>query len=805
MRMFECIRSKKTTTEKKSGKDLQLVQRLIKQTSLLFLLLTLSNPVLAHITIKGQVTDTNNEPLLGAVVAVKGTGNGTTTDANGNYSLILKDSQKEVTLSVSFMGYKTVERTINAKEKSINVSFRLKEDYTQLDEVTIVAKTEAQKLREKALPVSIISLSQIQGTVSNVNDILTKVSGVTIRNSGGMGSSSRISLRGLEGKRIGYFYDECPMGDRTELASLNDIPIDMIEAIEIYKGVVPAKFGGTAMGGAVNIVEKEYPPMYMDASYEIGSFNTHKANMVVKRNDEKRGFEYGFGGYYAYSDNDYEMELPLSPGTYVTRDHDAFRKYTIGGSVTAKKWWFDEVEFSPMFVNSHKEIQGIEYNIQEAYNDTWSFMFGNHLVKNNFLLPGLEFDMNQSFNYSEFHFVDKAENAYYWDGTPKIAVSGYGGEIGTDANDALTKKVSYSNKLNLNYVIDTCHSINLNIVANYLHGDPKDELKDLVMGYKSQYSSNMSNVVAGLCHEYKTKNQKLLSMFSLKYYMYSMQTKVVDDYGDKGNVTDIDMTQNNMGISEALRYSFTKSFMLKASAAYDVRIPSEEELLGDGFLIVPAPDLKPERNLSFNFGAMYDHYFGSKRLQIDVNAFAMYLDDMIRFSGSVLQSVYANFGKMRTLGVEVDVKSDITDYMYVFANATYQDLRDTRKYEAGSTVKNPTYNDRMPNIPYLLANGGIELHAANLFRTKGTNARLFFDCSFIEEYFYDFEQSIYQERRIPRSLLFNGGLEYKFCKESVIIGFQANNITNRKVLSEFNRPQPGRNFSLKLRYIWKKN
>ena len=81
----------------------------------------------------------------------------------------------------------------------------------------------------------------------------------TVRSTGGVGSASRLSVRGLEGKRIGFFIDEAPMNDQSDFLDLNDIPVDMIDRIEIYKGVVPAKFGGSAMGGAVNIVLKEYP------------------------------------------------------------------------------------------------------------------------------------------------------------------------------------------------------------------------------------------------------------------------------------------------------------------------------------------------------------------------------------------------------------------------------------------------------------------------------------------------------------------------------------------------------------------
>ena len=202
---------------------------------------------------------------------------------------------------------------------------------------------------------------------------------------------------------------------------------------------------------------------------------------------------------------------------------------------------------------------------------------------------------------------------------------------------------------------------------------------------------------------------------------------------------------------------------------------------------------------------MYDVSYnnGENRLQFEINGFLMQLENMIRFTGGPLQSMYQNFGEMRTLGVESEIKWDAAHFLYLWGNITYQDLRDTREYEPGSTVNNPTKGDRIPNIPYFFANFGFELHKENLFGFIGNNTRLFMDCSFVEEYFYDFEQSIYQERRIPRALTFNIGLEHSIGFQRVFVSIQANNITNAKVLSEFNRPLPGRNFGMKIRYILK--
>src|SRR3712207_7489543 len=58
--------------------------------------------------------------------------------------------------------------------------------------------------------------------------------------------------------------------------SLDEIPIDIIERIEVYKSIIPARFGCDGLGGAVNIVTKEFSTDYLDASYELGSFQTHK-------------------------------------------------------------------------------------------------------------------------------------------------------------------------------------------------------------------------------------------------------------------------------------------------------------------------------------------------------------------------------------------------------------------------------------------------------------------------------------------------------------------------------------------------
>ena len=118
-------------------------------------------------------------------------------------------------------------------------------------------------------------------------------------------------------------------------------------------------------------------------------------------------------------------------------------------------------------------------------------------------------------------------------------------------------------------------------------------------------------------------------------------------------------------------------------------------------------------------------------------------------------------------------------------------------------VDNPTYNKRIPNVPYLMGNFGVELHKENLFGGKGQNTRLLFDASYVHQYFYDFEMSIYQDRKIPTSFTMDAGLEHSFGNGRWTLTFKLKNITDRWVVSELNRPLPGRTLAFKVRYVLK--
>lgn len=323
------------------------------------------------------------------------------------------------------------------------------------------------------------------------------------------------------------------------------------------------------------------------------------------------------------------------------------------------------------------------------------------------------------------------------------------------------------------------------------------------MGYQVDRPGQVTSATLGLGHEGYALQRRLLSSFVARWYYYQSQSEVPLYYGSRDYRQEA-AHRSDWGVSEALRYQLLPSLLVKASAAWELRLPGSEELLGNGYNIISSPNLRPERNTALNLGLLYQQGYDYGRTEIELNGFYNDLRDMSRLVpalGSAVQ--YLNFGQMRSWGIEGEVKSDLTPWLYVYANATLQDLRDARRFEYNSSRPNPTFGKRMPNIPYLLGNAGLELHRHDLFGLRGSQTRLLADASYVHEYFYDFEVSRFQERKIPTAFHLDLGIEQRFQHGRWTLTAKVRNVFDRELFSEFYQPLPGRSFSLKLRYLLK--
>jgi hypothetical protein len=279
--------------------------------------------------------------------------------------------------------------------------------------------------------------------------------------------------------------------------------------------------------------------------------------VIFKRNNKDKGLLFGCGSFYTYSDNNYTFTSPNNKYLEITRDHDRYKKFTIGTSFEAKKWWFDMVKINLVGTSTSQEIQGIDYNIQEAYNDANAFFGINELKKDNIFIDGLDFESATMYAYTIYKHVDKAMERYEWDGSVmnEGPVTIYGGEIGNDANDSYNQKHTLMHKINLNYVLNPNHAINLNAVYNYAYSSPQDSLKDKSVGYKTNFDSRMNSLVTGFNYECHLFNQQLTNSASAKHYFYSASATIADLVTHEPEL--YDFSKSESGFSNAIRFRVT--------------------------------------------------------------------------------------------------------------------------------------------------------------------------------------------------------------------------------------------------------
>lgn len=600
---------------------ISLMIHLYKRLLVISFLLLWSYPMFAQLySTEIKVVDAENgNNLEFATVQWKNLGdttykNGTTTNRKGVAKLNTTAHQKLV-LRVSYVGYQTITETITANEK--RHTLKLRPDSTELANVVVFGKTKAQVIRESPEAVSVINAKELQGRSVSLETILNKTIGLKVGQTGGLGSSSRIIVHGLEGNRIQILWDGIPMSTSDGAFSLDEIPIDIIERIEVYKSIIPARFGCDGLGGAVNIVTKEFSTDYLDASYELGSYQTHKGSVFSRKNFPKSGVLLGAGGYCTSAKNDYSFRVPERENLLVRRDHNRFRSYMLKGKIAFTKLWFDEISTEFGYYNRFNEIQGVLKNIQHAENQSGMFMLENKLIKSRMLNNRLNFESHFSLSHTTNNFVDTARVNYDFEGNIYPSPNGQGetGDVPHNSND---KGLEINERINFDYKLSANHSLNLNTLINYARRQPSDDIASQHTGFIiGGFPSKKTSVVSGLTWEAKLLDRKLTNMFSAKYFHLHSEIEDLTSYEMIEAPKKKSNTTSQIGFIEAVKLEPFSDFHLKASYQRAIRLPNSQELFGDGIITFPAAGLRPEKSHNFNMGFLFDKndVLGLSRLQ----------------------------------------------------------------------------------------------------------------------------------------------------------------------------------------------
>jgi len=216
---------------------------------------TASSLIIQDHTITGTVSGEDGVGMPGVNVIVKGTSNGTTTDANGVYSLVLPANETSAVLVFTFIGYLTQEQPLNGRT-TLNVT--LAADVQELTEVVVVGYG-TQRKKDVTGSVSSVSTKEVtELPVTNAQQVLQgRIPGVDVVSTGTQpGAGVSVRIRGRRSFNAGndplYVLDGIPLA-----GGISDINTQDILSIDVLKDAsATAIYGSRGANGVVLITTK---------------------------------------------------------------------------------------------------------------------------------------------------------------------------------------------------------------------------------------------------------------------------------------------------------------------------------------------------------------------------------------------------------------------------------------------------------------------------------------------------------------------------------------------------------------------
>ncbi len=212
----------------------------------------------ANSQIEGVVKDKNTEEVLpGATVIINGVG--TVTSLDGMFTCDIADSDTLVTLTVTFVGYRTynTQVVLDSSYKFVTVALSLADN--MLDITTVTASKYDKPLAESTVSLDVVSNRLVESmNATSLDETLEKIPGVQI-------VGGQANIRGGSGfsygagSRVMLLVDDMPiLTADASFPNWDDLPLESVQQIEVLKGASSALYGSSALNGIIN-VRTTYP------------------------------------------------------------------------------------------------------------------------------------------------------------------------------------------------------------------------------------------------------------------------------------------------------------------------------------------------------------------------------------------------------------------------------------------------------------------------------------------------------------------------------------------------------------------
>ncbi|MBQ3197287.1 MAG: TonB-dependent receptor [Alistipes sp.] len=603
--------------------------------------------------IHGHILDAKtNQHIPYVVLSLKGTTYATGTDASGHY--FLKNlPEGNYILVAEVIGYKKAEKSVKlVRNKSIEVNFTLEEEALSMNEVVVSATRNETNKKNTATIVNVASAKLFENTASsNLAESMAFQPGLRVENTCGNCGAVQLRINGLEGQYSQVLLDSNPIfSSLAGVYGLEQLPVAMIERVEVIRGGGSALFGSNAIGGVVNIITKE--PLRNSLSLanttnliegKTAEFNTSFNGSFVS--DNHRAGVYLFGmvksrDAHDYNDDGFSDILKMDSKTLGFR---GYYKTSAHSKLTAEYHHIGEYRRGGDNIDQPPHMADIAEDVRHQINGG-SLRF-NYFAPNSRHFADV-YVSSQGIKRNSYYGTGKDPNAY-----------------GVTNDITITAGAQYS------YVFEKCLFMpaQFTVGAEYSYND----LDDHSIGFDRKIMQTVRT--AGVYLQNEWQSEKVNFVIGGRFDKHNMMEKII--FSPRAN----------------LRYSPIEDIGLRVSYSSGYRAPQafDEDLHIDAVnnqssIIVLDENLRPEYSHSFSASADLYHNFGSLQTNLLVEGFYTILDDVFALAktgeneaGYILQTRY-NAAGAEVKGLTAELKLGIPSVFewqmgYTFQRSRYDE------------------------------------------------------------------------------------------------------------------------------------